>query len=126
MLLELSVIPLGRGRSISADIADVVKIIDASDLDYRLTAAGTILEGGWEQLIAGVSEVWSNTRRLGSIEERQREFRESAKKDLRLPNVLMTLLLLTWPELAKPRDSGRDRLATADRQCRHFPELEVD
>jgi len=51
MLLELSVIPLGRGRSISADVADLVKIIDASGLDYQLTAAGTILEGSWEQLM---------------------------------------------------------------------------
>jgi uncharacterized protein (TIGR00106 family) len=51
MLLELSVIPLGRGRSISADVADLVKIIDASGLDYRLTAAGTILEWSWEQIM---------------------------------------------------------------------------
>jgi len=51
MLLELSVIPLGRGRSISADVADMLRIIDASGLDYRLTAAGTILEGSWEQLM---------------------------------------------------------------------------
>ena len=51
MLMELSVIPLGRGRSISADVADLVKIIDASSLDYRLTAAGTILEGSWDQLM---------------------------------------------------------------------------
>ncbi len=51
MLLELSVIPLGRGRSISADLADLVKIIDASGLDYRVTAAGTILEGTWDQLM---------------------------------------------------------------------------
>ena len=51
MLLELSVIPLGRGRSISADVADLVRIIDGSGLDYRLTAAGTILEGNWDQLI---------------------------------------------------------------------------
>ena len=51
MLLELSVIPLGRGRSISADVADLVGIIDASGLDYRLTATGTILEGNWDQLI---------------------------------------------------------------------------
>ena len=51
MLLELSVIPLGRGRSISADIVDVVRIIDASGLDYRLTAAGTIVEGGWDELM---------------------------------------------------------------------------
>ena len=51
MLLELSVIPLGRGRSISADIVDLVKIIDASGLDYRVTAAGTIVEGRWDQLM---------------------------------------------------------------------------
>ncbi len=43
MLLELNILPLGRGRSISSDIADVVKIIDASGLDYKLTAEGTIL-----------------------------------------------------------------------------------
>jgi uncharacterized protein (TIGR00106 family) len=51
MLLELNILPLGRGRSISNDIADVVKIIDASGLDYRLTAEGTILEGNWDQLM---------------------------------------------------------------------------
>ena len=51
MLLELSVLPLGRGRSISTDIADLVKIIDTSGLDYRLTAAGTIIEGSWDQLV---------------------------------------------------------------------------
>ncbi len=51
MLMELSIIPLGRGRSISADVADVVKIIDASRLDYRLTAAGSIIEGTWDQLM---------------------------------------------------------------------------
>ena len=39
MLLELSVLPLGRGRSISADLADLVKIIEGSHLDYRLTTA---------------------------------------------------------------------------------------
>ena len=51
MLLELSIVPLGRGRSISAGVADLMKIIDASGLDYRLTAAGTIIEGTWDQLM---------------------------------------------------------------------------
>ena len=41
MLLELSVIPLGRGRSISADVADMIKIIEASHL-----------EGAWDELMA--------------------------------------------------------------------------
>jgi uncharacterized protein YqgV (UPF0045/DUF77 family) len=40
MLPELSVIPLGRGRSIRADIVDLVKIIDASRLGYRVTGLG--------------------------------------------------------------------------------------
>jgi uncharacterized protein YqgV (UPF0045/DUF77 family) len=51
MLLELRVLPLGRGRSISSDIADLVKIIDTSGLDYRLNAAGAITEGSWDQLV---------------------------------------------------------------------------
>ncbi|HVB98170.1 MAG TPA: MTH1187 family thiamine-binding protein [Candidatus Dormibacteraeota bacterium] len=51
MLMELSVVPLGRGPSVGADIADLMKIIDASGLDYQLTAAGTNVEGNWEQLI---------------------------------------------------------------------------
>lgn len=51
MLLELSVIPLGRGRSISADLADLLRIIEASGLDYRVNPAGTILEGTWDQLV---------------------------------------------------------------------------
>ncbi len=51
MLLELSVIPLGRGRSLSADLAELLQIIDASGLDYRLTATGTILEGDWDRLM---------------------------------------------------------------------------
>ncbi len=63
MLLELSVIPLGRGRSISADVADMVKIIDASGLDYRLTATGTIIEGTWEQLVNLAQKCHTEMRR---------------------------------------------------------------
>jgi len=63
MLLELSVIPLGRGRSISADVADMVKIIDASGLDYRLTAAGTIVEGSWEQVMDVARKCHSEMRK---------------------------------------------------------------
>jgi uncharacterized protein (TIGR00106 family) len=51
MLMELNIVPLGRGESFSADLADVLKIIDASGLDYRLTATGTNVEGNWEELM---------------------------------------------------------------------------
>lgn len=51
MLMELNIVPLGRGESYSADLADILKIIDESGLDYRLTATGTNLEGNWEDLL---------------------------------------------------------------------------
>ncbi len=63
MLLELSVIPLARGRSISADLADLVKLIDASGLDYRLTAAGTIIEGTWDQVMDIAKKCHSEMRK---------------------------------------------------------------
>ena len=62
MLLELSVIPLGRGRSISADVADMINIIEASHLDYRLTATGTIIEGAWDQLMGVAQKCHTATR----------------------------------------------------------------
>lgn len=51
MLMELTVIPLARGRSISADIAELIGLIDESGLSYRVTAFGTLIEGTWEQLM---------------------------------------------------------------------------
>ncbi len=51
MLLELAIVPLARGPSLSADVADLVKLIDSSGLDYRLTPAGTVIEGDWDQLV---------------------------------------------------------------------------
>ncbi len=51
MLLELAIVPLARGPSLSSDVADLVKIIDSSGLDYRLTPAGTVIEGDWDRLL---------------------------------------------------------------------------
>ena len=43
MLMELTVIPLAHGRSLSAD--------DESGLPYRVTAFGTLIEGEWDGLM---------------------------------------------------------------------------
>jgi len=52
MLMELTIIPLGGRRSISGDIAELVKTIEGSRLDYRTTAFGTLVEGSWDQFVA--------------------------------------------------------------------------
>lgn len=45
VLLEFSMSPLGKGDSVSPYVARSLEIIEASGLDYRLHAMGTIIEG---------------------------------------------------------------------------------
>lgn len=52
MLMELTVIPLSRGRSLSGDLAEVIGVIDDSTLPYKVTGFGTLIEGSWEELMS--------------------------------------------------------------------------
>ena len=45
VLLEMSIVPLGVGESVSAYVAKCLEIIDTSGLDYEIHAMGTIIEG---------------------------------------------------------------------------------
>ncbi|MCA9264553.1 MAG: MTH1187 family thiamine-binding protein [Planctomycetales bacterium] len=51
VLLEFSIIPLGKGASVSAYVARSLEIIDRSGLDYRLHAMGTIIEGDLPEVL---------------------------------------------------------------------------
>ncbi len=52
MLLELSVLPKGKGHHASDPAAELNKIIDASGLCHQAKNQRTVLEGSWEQLMA--------------------------------------------------------------------------
>lgn len=52
MLVEFSITPIGRGESLSEDIAAVLDLVDKSGLEYQLTAMGTLIEGDWDELLA--------------------------------------------------------------------------
>ena len=45
VLLEFSMAPLHQGESVSRYVARSLEIVEASGLDYRLHAMGTIVEG---------------------------------------------------------------------------------
>lgn len=45
VLLEMSIVPLGLGESVSKYVAQCVDLVDQSGLDYELHAMGTIVEG---------------------------------------------------------------------------------
>jgi uncharacterized protein (TIGR00106 family) len=52
MLLEFTILPVGRGESLSEDVAAVVDLIDRSGIPYRLTPMSTVVEGEWDELLA--------------------------------------------------------------------------
>ncbi|KPL06057.1 hypothetical protein AMJ85_10815 [candidate division BRC1 bacterium SM23_51] len=52
MLVEFSIMPLGAGEHVSEYVAEVLKLVDESGLDYRLHGMGTNVEGSWDEVMA--------------------------------------------------------------------------
>ena len=44
-MLEMSIVPLGVGESVSRSVAQCIELVDRSGLEYELHAMGTIVEG---------------------------------------------------------------------------------
>jgi uncharacterized protein (TIGR00106 family) len=51
MLVEFSIIPIGKGPSIGDDIADVLVIVVNSKLPYKINPMGTVVEGNWDEVV---------------------------------------------------------------------------
>ena len=56
MLAEFSIVPVGSGESMGDAIASVLKIVDQSGLPYKASAMGTIVEGGWDEIVSLVKK----------------------------------------------------------------------
>ena len=52
MLAEFSITPIGKGTSVAKYVARCLKIVDASGLDYRMNAMGTVVEGSFDEVLA--------------------------------------------------------------------------
>ena len=50
MLVEFSIVPVGSGSSIGDSLAEVLKIVDASGIPYKVNPMGTVVEGEWDDL----------------------------------------------------------------------------
>ena len=51
MVVNFSVVPIGKESSLSAKVAEVLKIVSESEIDYKLHSMGTILEGDWDEIM---------------------------------------------------------------------------
>jgi uncharacterized protein (TIGR00106 family) len=51
VIIEFSVVPIGRGDELAAPVARILDLVDKSGLPYQLTAMGTLVEGDWDELM---------------------------------------------------------------------------
>ncbi|TLZ63986.1 MAG: MTH1187 family thiamine-binding protein [Methanobacteriota archaeon] len=56
MLAEFSITPIGKGTSVSKYVARCLKIVDASGLDYRMNAMGTVVEGSFDEVLSLIAK----------------------------------------------------------------------
>jgi len=51
-IAEFSITPIGKGVSVGEYVARCVDIVDRSGLPYRLNPMGTVIEGGFDEILA--------------------------------------------------------------------------
>lgn len=54
--VDITIIPIGAGTSISGYIASCCRVLGQAGLDPQVTAHGTSVEGEWDQVFAAVRE----------------------------------------------------------------------
>ncbi len=68
MLVAFSVVPIGKGASVSPQVAKVLKIVAESGVSYKANPMGTVLEGEWDDVMGLVkkchAEVMKDAERL--------------------------------------------------------------
>lgn len=51
MIAEFSIVPIGKGVSLSDYVADCLRIVDESGLDYKVNPMGTVVEGELDEVM---------------------------------------------------------------------------
>lgn len=66
VIVDLCVVPLGVGVSVSPQVAACQEVIEASGLEYRLHAYGTNIEGPWDEVMAVVKRCHERVHEMGA------------------------------------------------------------
>ncbi len=66
VIVDLCVVPIGVGVSISAYVAACEKILAQSTLDYNLHANGTNIEGDWDAVFAIIKKCHEVVHQMGA------------------------------------------------------------
>ena len=66
VIVDLCVVPLGVGVSVSDYIAECERVIQAAGLSHTLHAYGTNIEGEWDEVFAAVKACHEAVHALGA------------------------------------------------------------
>ena len=66
VIIDLCVVPIGVGVSVSAYIAACERILEDAGLDHQMHAFGTNVEGEWEAVFAAVKRCHQAVHEMGA------------------------------------------------------------
>lgn len=83
MIAEFSIVPIGKGESLSEFVAECIKIVKESGVNYQLTPMCTILEGEYDEVMGVIKKCHMKvmsmcSRALTSIKIDDRKGRKDA------------------------------------------------
>ncbi len=52
MIAQFSIVPLDAGENLSGEVARIIEVVKRSGIDYRLTPMATVVEGGFDEVMA--------------------------------------------------------------------------
>ena len=66
VIMDLCLVPLGVGVSVSAYVAECHRILQAAGLKSQLHAYGTHIEGDWDAVMAAVKQCHQRVHAMGA------------------------------------------------------------
>lgn len=66
VIVDLCVVPMGVGVSVSKYVAACQKVIEASGLEHEMHAYGTNIEGEWDDVFATIKQCHEAVHEMGA------------------------------------------------------------
>ncbi|MDO6563240.1 MTH1187 family thiamine-binding protein [Amphritea sp. 1_MG-2023] len=67
VMIDLCVIPLGVGTSVSVYVTACQRVLQAAGLSHQMHAYGTNIEGDWDEVFAAVKRCHEVVHELGAV-----------------------------------------------------------
>ena len=66
VIVDLCVVPMGVGVSVSKYVAECQRLLEDADLEHQLHAYGTNIEGEWDDVFAAIKRCHERVHAMGA------------------------------------------------------------